>query len=142
MTELERRALLGDKQAQEECTRQGVMLPCPFCGGEAELKHTATPTCFSEIIDYFFVVCKECGCKPFKLSGMCLFFTDTGKEEAKRLSEKVLLLWNTRPAPPIGRCGACKHWYEKHYAHGTCATEPTKSSFYCGDFEPKEDYCE
>lgn len=32
MTELERRALLGDRQAQEECTRLGIVLPCPFCG--------------------------------------------------------------------------------------------------------------
>lgn len=46
--------------------------------------------------------------------------------------------WNTRPAPPIGRCGERKHWYKKHCAHGACATEPTKSSFYCGNFEPKE----
>ena len=32
MTELERRALLGDRKAQEECTRQGIALPCPCCG--------------------------------------------------------------------------------------------------------------
>lgn len=36
MTELERRALLGDKQAQEECTDKGIVLPCPFCGSKAE----------------------------------------------------------------------------------------------------------
>lgn len=34
MTELERKALMGDEQAQEECTRQGIVLPCPFCGSE------------------------------------------------------------------------------------------------------------
>lgn len=32
MTDLERRALLGDRQAQDECTRRGIVLPCPFCG--------------------------------------------------------------------------------------------------------------
>lgn len=32
MTELERRALLGDPEAQEQCTRQGIVLACPFCG--------------------------------------------------------------------------------------------------------------
>lgn len=32
MTDLVRRALLGDTQAQKECTAQGIALPCPFCG--------------------------------------------------------------------------------------------------------------
>ena len=36
MTDLERRALLGDRQAQEECTEKGIMLPCPFCGALKE----------------------------------------------------------------------------------------------------------
>lgn len=39
MTDLERRALLGDRQAQEECTEKGIMLPCPFCGGKPQLKY-------------------------------------------------------------------------------------------------------
>lgn len=30
MTDIERRALLGDPQAQEECTRRGIVLPCPI----------------------------------------------------------------------------------------------------------------
>ena len=40
-------------------------------------------------------------------------------------------------APPIGRCGECKHWYKQHCAHGPCATEPTDADFSCGGFEPK-----
>lgn len=35
--ELIRRALLGDEQAQEDCTEKGIALPCPFCGKEAQL---------------------------------------------------------------------------------------------------------
>ena len=31
MTDLVRRALLGDRGAQKECTAQGIALPCPFC---------------------------------------------------------------------------------------------------------------
>lgn len=31
MNNLIRRALLGDRKAQEECTRQGIALPCPCC---------------------------------------------------------------------------------------------------------------
>lgn len=38
MTERELRALLGDKDAQRECTEKGILLPCPCCGGTAKLK--------------------------------------------------------------------------------------------------------
>lgn len=53
MTDLERRALLGDRQAQEECTRKGIVLPCPFCGGEAEA---------IEEDGFYTVVCKDRYC--------------------------------------------------------------------------------
>ena len=33
MTDLERRALLGDAEAQRECTENGIVLPCWRCGG-------------------------------------------------------------------------------------------------------------
>ena len=42
MTELERRALMGDKQAQEECTQEGILLPCHVCGEPAEMLETDT----------------------------------------------------------------------------------------------------
>lgn len=35
------RALLGDRSAQERITERGELLPCPFCGGNAELKRTS-----------------------------------------------------------------------------------------------------
>ena len=35
MTDLERRALLGDTEAQRECTEKGIVLPCWRCGGDA-----------------------------------------------------------------------------------------------------------
>lgn len=35
LKELIHRALLGDEQAQQECTEKGIVLPCPFCKGEA-----------------------------------------------------------------------------------------------------------
>ena len=34
LKELIHRALLGDEQAQQECTEKGIVLPCPFCGNE------------------------------------------------------------------------------------------------------------
>lgn len=37
MDSLQRRALLGDARAQEECTQQGIMLSCPHCKGNAKV---------------------------------------------------------------------------------------------------------
>ena len=34
MDSLVRKALLGDREAQRECTEKGIVLPCPFCGKE------------------------------------------------------------------------------------------------------------
>ena len=31
MDSLIRKALLGDKKSQEECTAKGIVLPCPCC---------------------------------------------------------------------------------------------------------------
>lgn len=109
MTNLELRALLGNQQAQEECTRKGIVLPCMCCGGKSELRHSSISTDFSEIIDTFFVICKKCGCKPFEFSDMNLFFTKKGVEKAEQLKIKAISAWNNRPAPPIGRCRECAY---------------------------------
>lgn len=89
MTDIERRALLGDKQAQEECTEKGIVLPCPFCGGEAE--H------FSKKEDWLGVQFPTVGhlfyCKN------CVVGTQYHK-----FRKEALTVWNTRSAPPIGRC--------------------------------------
>lgn len=54
MTDLERRALMGDKEAQEECTDRGIWLPCPRCGSES-IASTAWAT--GDTI----VACTDCG---------------------------------------------------------------------------------
>ena len=36
--ELKRRALLGDREAQQECTRSEIVLPCPKCGKDIVMK--------------------------------------------------------------------------------------------------------
>ena len=36
MTEIEK-ALFGDHEAAKRLTDAGVLLPCPFCGGDAEI---------------------------------------------------------------------------------------------------------
>lgn len=75
MSDLERRAMLGDQQAQEECSRQGIALPCPLCGKQVRRS-------VSGMLFY----CSECHCNTS-------FHSDAvSKEEA-------LSLWNRRPAP-------------------------------------------
>lgn len=77
MNKLERRALLGDKQAQEECTRRGIALQCPCCGEKVEA-----------IMNGQYVYHVKASC----LAG------------SRFIS---LSVWNDRPAPPIGRCKDC-----------------------------------
>lgn len=104
MTDLERRALLGDREAQEECTRQGIVLPCPFCGGVAHL------------IRDKWASCEKCG-------------TESSCFDSK---EEVIRVWNTRAAPPVGRCGTCKDRYTSEF----CECRPYDA--YCSDYEPEE----
>lgn len=107
--ELIRRALMGEKQAQEECTEKGIVLPCPFCGNE------------NNIISnwgMFRVWCPHC----------------KAKSEDTLTTRDALKSWNSRPAPPIGRCGECKNWNG-----GDCyRQELTKSDDFCSYFEPRE----
>lgn len=108
--ELIRRALMGDKQVQEECTAKGIALPCPFCGNE------------NNIISnwgMFRVWCPHC----------------KAKSEDSLTTRDALKVWNTRPAPPVGRCGECKNWNG-----GDCyRQELTKSEDFCSYFEPREE---
>lgn len=58
-------------------------------------------------------------------------------KDKEKAGDKELDLesWNTRPAPPIGRCGECKNWNG-----GDCyRQELTKSDDFCGYFEPREE---
>lgn len=58
MNNLIRRALVGDREAQKECTKQGIVLPCPFCGGEAKffVKCSSERGCGWQ----FGIYCSEC----------------------------------------------------------------------------------
>lgn len=113
MNEFERRALLGDKQAQEECTRQGIVQACPFCGRSEET--------------------------VFKLAHSNLYaHKRTGKCALDGMIIYNLADWNTRPAPPLGRCAECAHRYKGHCVSGPCAAEETDADFYCRNFKEKE----
>lgn len=115
--ELIRPALMGDEQAQKECTRRGIVLPCPFCGSE------------NTVISnwgLWRVWCQEC----------------LGKSDDQLSQADAIRKWNTRPAPPIGRCKDCR-WYlptskRCKYSLGGLWGEVNELSF-CSCFNPKED---
>lgn len=84
--ELIRRALMGSREAQQECTEKGIVLPCPFCGSDSKV--------FADI-DLFGVRCVDSTCIGHDMRAE-YYFRDRAIED-----------WNTRPAPPIGRCKDC-----------------------------------
>lgn len=122
MTELERRALLGDKQAQEECTAKGIVLPCPCCGDEVTLDfipaHEHPIVGLPDYSGGTFIECNNCT------------YAMSGKDK-----QEVLMRHNSRPAPPIGRCGECRNWNG-----GDCyRQELTKADDFCSYFKPREE---
>ena len=120
--ELIRRALMGDQEAQKECTEKGIVLPCPCCGRSMEMvsngfAHTNTK-CILNL-------------RYFK-------FTDT----------ELISLWNTRPAPPVGRCRDCKFYMVLGHCHvhsqvadecGPGVTVEMLPDDFCSYFTPKEE---
>lgn len=128
--ELVHRALMGDKQAQQECTEKGIVLPCPFCGSENIV--------ISVISNWglWRVWCQAC----------------LGKSDDQLSQADAIRKWNTRPAPPVGRCGECKYFNHFFNAVGHCMihsqekdslgdgyrVEMLKTDF-CSYFEPKEE---
>lgn len=115
MNEFERRALLGDKQAQEECTRQGIVQACPFCGRSEET--------------------------VFKLAHSNLYaHKRTGKCALDGMIIYNLADWNTRPAPPLGRCIDCANVCEVSDNLVTCDIfeRDMMPDDFCSQFEARE----
>ena len=73
MTDTEK-ALLGDREAARRLTEQGVLVPCPWCGGEAMVEYDTI-----EPFEYV-VFCGDCG-----------VMTTTSEDE-----QVARLAWNTR----------------------------------------------
>lgn len=121
MTDLERRALLGDRQAQEECTRRGIVLPCPICKNEKPVKGICQ--------SFEYVQCTNCGLY-IRICGVNRWLSAVSR-------------WNTRPAPPIGRCKDCK--YEKKATFNKegflvcpCSGMEITPFYFCNHFKAKE----
>ena len=120
--ELIRRALMGEKQAQEECTEKGIVLPCPLCGNETNIISNW---------GMFRVWCPHC----------------KAKSEDTLTTRDALKSWNTRPAPPIGRCGECEFYTvlghcklhsQEPDQYGSGAYVEMLPDDFCSYFEPRE----
>lgn len=124
MTDLERRALMGDRQAQEECTRNGIVLSCPFCGSEAErgINKRDSRKRFGIYHTIATIQCKICTAK--------VTMAGTSIETAYKNAERH---WNTRAAPPIGRCGECA---ERYVGDSDICFSGSDEDF-CSGFKPK-----
>lgn len=106
--ELIRRALMGNKQAQRECTENGIVLPCPCC---------QSPATYCEELDAVF--CMNCGLA------------------SEREYKKSIEVWNTRPAPPADVAPVVHGWWKGYTKSAFCGIddfgEPVyrDATFYC-----------
>ena len=119
MTELERRALLGDTEAQRECTEKRIVLRCPLCGSiYTQVRHMGWSKPAQAFEAGYRGECTVC----HAVSG------------AHTTEKEALADWNRRPAPPIGRCGECAGYVDNKCAN-TGYYKP--ESGFCDDFAPK-----
>lgn len=120
--ELIRRALMGSREAQKQCTEAGIVLPCWRCGGESEIQelHTGGKPIYA-------VTCKKTYCGAYG----CACSTQ----------QKAIEYWNTRPAPPVGRCKDCFHYHSEGPGVGYCSLDDQGrvETNFCSEFEPKEE---
>lgn len=163
--ELIRRAMLGDSEAQKECTEKNIVLPCAHCLGNGKVSfkdHLFLGQNFygdKKIIYRVQVICNKCKSRgkpvftqplvnpnPYITKwGNNYAETEVCKKETERFLPYVLDAiygWNTRPAPPIGKCGECALWKEEKECPGAfCCTitgMERESNDFCSEVEPKE----
>ena len=112
--ELIRRALIGSREAQQECTEKRIALPCPFCGNKNILiSNWGMWRCW----------CPEC----------------LGKSEDSLRERDAIKHWNTRPAPPVGRCKDCKFYTSmSHCQVHSLGLDQYDPDDFCSYFQPKE----
>lgn len=94
------RALLGDHEAAKRLTEKGVLIPCPFCGGEVRLRRSsnAYSTSPTVIRDEWTVECSK-GCIRNNVYKSEIFQDDKGAVVIKNNgADEARLAWNTRAA--------------------------------------------
>lgn len=131
MTELERRALMGDPAAQQECTEKGIVLSCPKCFKPVKVNGPEDwkPTFYDP----------DSGGDPYGFYCECGLAFETDHYEFK----EALAEWNTRTAPPIGLCLDCKKQsFNENTGNTWCTLKKPRRKVsplgFCSEFEPKE----
>lgn len=132
--ELIRRALLGDHEAQQECTEKRIVLPCPYCGSDklyvdAPYRSDDIPAEMINDIDIDY--------DGFSVSCSCGNYIEVEYGTFK----DTLAKWNTRAAPPVGRCKDCFQYHSEGPGVGYCSLDDQgrEETNFCSEFEPKED---
>lgn len=135
--ELIRRALMGSQEAQRACTDKGIVLPCPYCGSD---KLYVDAPYRSDDIPVEMINDIDCDYNGFSVSCSCGNYIEVERGTFK----DTLVKWNTRPAPPVGRCKDCK-WYEcgkewyPYCNHPYGLSNSVRATDFCCCFEPKEE---
>lgn len=122
--ELIRRALMGDEQAQRKCTDEEIVLTCPLCGGKASVQKNISGK------ERYHVVCNNVKNACNLVSGLPIW---------RGSAEEAIAEWNTRPAPPVGRCEECAAYGV--FKDNQCVNTGyyrTRQDF-CSDFERREE---
>ena len=109
--ELIRRALLGSREAQQECTGKRIALPCPYCGSDklyvdGPYRSNDIPAEIINDVDRDY--------DGFSVSCSCGNYIEVEYGTFK----DTLAKWNTRPAPPVGRCKDCKFYTAMSHCMG------------------------
>lgn len=73
------------------------LLPCPFCGGEAQVQHQSREL-YGDVVDWYGVYCKKQFC---------------GYVSGQSTEAEAIAAWNSRAKPPCGGgycplCGAAE----------------------------------
>ena len=82
-------ALLGDKEAAKRVTLGGELLPCPFCGGDADVVAYSPRLLRPSCNHTYCVVCNECE---------MLFGWDIDYGGRYDTEDDAMIAWNTRAA--------------------------------------------
>lgn len=100
MTDIQR-AMLGDHDAAARLTEQGVLLPCPFCGGDADVVVYDPRLLRPSRNHVYSVFCNECE---------MMFGWDIDYGGIYDTEYEAMFAWNTRApilsAEKIERLGA------------------------------------
>lgn len=147
--ELIRRALLGDSESQKLCTEKGIVLPCPKCfsdgvkiEGDGHAFYDPNTLGYLDSVpdSILYVTCDNCN--------LCSnYITVEDGEEREDAEKRLIAEWNTRPAPPIGKCkdckfytvlGHCKVHSQEPDQYGSGAYVEMLPDDFCSYFEPRE----